>query len=47
MNKSLRNLGLGDIAFLVAISVVILWVSYMTAAYLYVNDNVKVYQIII
>lgn len=39
MNKSLRNLGLGDIAFLVAISVVILWVSYMTAAYLYAKSH--------
>ena len=39
MNKSLRNLEISDIAFLVAISVVILWVSYMAAAYLYARSH--------
>ncbi|MBO5548394.1 MAG: hypothetical protein J5954_02030, partial [Prevotella sp.] len=39
MRKSLRNLEISDIAFLVAISVVILWVSYMAAAYLYARSH--------
>lgn len=47
MNKSLRNLEISDIAFLVAISVVILWVSYMAAAYLYAKSQLIPHSVLL